>query len=1406
MNSKKDLSTPSVDLPLYQLDGRDLGVVFEDVRVYGRDASERRVPDFLGILTSICKLPARILQGAKGKKHSTREILQNVSGVVFPGENLLVIGRPGSGCTSVLKILANERQSFEDVQGTIAYAGLPSSELAKRFGSEIIFNGEEDIHFPRLAVKHTIDFALRLRQPAYDNTPQQRFSEEIMAKLLLSVGISHTKDTIVGDSFVRGVSGGERKRVSLLEALATNPVVASWDNPNRGLDSSSTLQFFRLLRSLAKTNGMTNIVTAYQLSDTIYHECFDRVMVMYEGRMIYTGSINEARQYFIDLGFQNHETQTTPDFLASVTSPEERVIRPDHHGPVPQDPDSLAEAFRKSQHFSKLRHDMATYRFNFSHNASLVENFCEHAEKKKSWFNPKTALTIRSIFRQTMLAARRNYQLLWGDRFTFLTILAINAINAVVSASAMYEAPKTSTGSFIKGGSLFFSSIYFFLNALTEVSSTVNARNILVKQHKLGLLHPISFAFAQTFAQIPLALVQSLVFCCCYYFMLGTVETASHFWIFLFIVFVHYNAVSSLFRMLGAWSPNLNIAMLVSGISMPICLLYSGYAVPVPTMHKWGSWIRRIAPSPYSLEALMANEFASITLHCTDSELIPNGPGYTDLRFQGCPIPGTAKGSAEVSGTVFLAEQYSFKTELLWQDVGIIIAMWFIYTILSAIGLTITTRETGNSGGTTYKRGASVPSSNSAAHSAGGHEKADIDIENEAAKASGSCSNSSRGSRSSSKTPSLSSTAMDGNISKSPANGIDPHSRVPFTFSNVNYTISGKQLLNNINGYVKPGQLTALMGASGAGKTTLLDTISQRKHEGTVDGQMLLGGHPIDETFGRACGFCMQQDVHEPTATVREAVQFSAHMRQPAHISALEKDEYVEHVIHLLNLENIADAIIGTPGNGGLGVEARKRVTIAVELAARPPALLFLDEPTSGLDSQAAFSLVRLLQRIAAEGMPIICTIHQPSALIFEMFDHILLLAPGGETVYFGETGENSHCIIDYFARAGLVVGSSNPAEFIISAVGDRREGAPSLAQVWRESPECKELGNRIAALNGPSAATAPGKSADKRSSRFALPLSSQILAVSRRHSVAIWRNGFYLFSKFAKAIATQLFIAFSFYNIGSDMQGLQNHTLAYLIIAWVIPASVADIQDLWFAKWDIYEAREKNGIYDWKALCIALIIVEIPWHIAIYTLIFFCTHWTMGLSSAASVAGFDYLMFLLLGLFSVGFPQCIAALFPTPTLSGYASSFFWVVLMSFSGIVVPHTSLDTFYRPWIFWADPMRYYFGANSENVLHNKPAECSAKDWTVFDPPGSQTCGEYMADFLKSHTGYLRDETATTDCHFCKFSTGDDFAATLDFHYGDRWRDFAVFLGFCITTILLTGFATWFYRGRKMKVKSS
>lgn len=159
----------------------------------------------------------------------------------------------------------------------------------------------------------------------------------------------------------------------------------------------------------------------------------------------------------------------------------------------------------------------------------------------------------------------------------------------------------------------------------------------------------------------------------------------------------------------------------------------------------------------------------------------------------------------------------------------------------------------------------------------------------------------------------------------------------------------------------------------------MLTALTQRPSAGTLSGSMYVDNQLIDDSFNRQIGYCQQMDIHDESGTIREAFEFSALLRQDHSLPKEEKLAYVETVLRTLDLVDLQNAVIGS-----LDIEKKKRVTIGVELCARPRLLLFLDEPTSGLDSQGATSIVALLRRLSDQGLAVLCTIHQANQQQFE--------------------------------------------------------------------------------------------------------------------------------------------------------------------------------------------------------------------------------------------------------------------------------------------------------------------------------------------------------------------------------------------------------------------------------------
>ena len=187
----------------------------------------------------------------------------------------------------------------------------------------------------------------------------------------------------------------------------------------------------------------------------------------------------------------------------------------------------------------------------------------------------------------------------------------------------------------------------------------------------------------------------------------------------------------------------------------------------------------------------------------------------------------------------------------------------------------------------------------------------------------------------------------------------------------------------------------------------------------------------------------LENDIHMGLHTVREALDFSAHIRLPASIGKAQRDAWVTEVIALVGLGSISDRVIGDAATPGLAPGQMKLVTIAVELVANP-SVLFLDEPTSGLDAPSAFRIMTAVKRISQTGRSVLCTIHQPSSELFFMFDRLLLLRSGGEEVFFSDIGPQGRALVDYFEHrsAGVVKHpprlplGQNPANWMLDVIG----------------------------------------------------------------------------------------------------------------------------------------------------------------------------------------------------------------------------------------------------------------------------------------------------------------------------------------------------------------------------------
>ncbi|ONH72210.1 Multidrug resistance protein CDR1 [Pichia kudriavzevii] len=788
----------------------------------------------------------------KNDKSRYFEILKSMDVLIKPGTLTVVLGRPGAGCSTFLKTVAAQTYGFKvDKNSVISYDGLTPNDIVKHYRGEVMFSAETDNHFPHLTVGQTLEFAALMR------TPQNRFpgsSRRSYAKLIAEVymatyGLSHTINTKVGDNYIRGVSGGERKRVSIAEASICGASIECWDNATRGLDAATALEFVRALKTQAHVLNGTPLIAIYQCSQDAY-DLFDNVLLLYEGYQIYFGSAVNAKKYFETMGYECPERQTTADFLTSITSSAERVPKKGFENKVPRTPLEFATYWRNSDEYTTLVGDIDEYL-------------------------------------------------------------------------------KTSVGSIFK-----------------------------------------------TLAE----------------------------------------------------------SMPPAAVLLTAMVIYTGFALPIPSMLGWSRWINYIDPVAYAFEALLTNEFSGLRFACSD--YIPGYPNL-DLQYQVCSVVSALPGYDYINGTDYMEQNYQYSSSHRWRNFGIIVG-FVVFFLGVYIGLVEINKGA-------MQKGEIILFQQSKLRK----------LRKQGSKLSGS--NDIEAATSIEKRESTSEDSVSGEADVS---DLDVGTDI-FHWRDVCYEIQIKsetrRILNHVDGWVKPGTLTALMGASGAGKTTLLDVLANRVTMGIVSGSMFVNGRLRDQSFQRSTGYVQQQDLHLETSTVREALRFSAYLRQSRDISKEEKDRYIESVIGILEMQSYADAVVGVAGEG-LNVEQRKRLTIGVELAAKPKLLLFLDEPTSGLDSQTAWSICQLMRKLADHGQAILCTIHQPSAILLKEFDRLLFLAKGGRTVYFGDLGQNCQTLINYFESHGAekCPPEANPAEWMLSVIGAApgSHAKQDYFQVWMTSRE----------------------------------------------------------------------------------------------------------------------------------------------------------------------------------------------------------------------------------------------------------------------------------------------------------------------------------------------------------------
>lgn len=1369
-----------------------LGFCYKDLRAYGQAADADYQANFANAGYKKLLQIMQSLRPAYQKKH-VFDILKPMDGIMHPGELTVVLGRPGAGCSTFLKTVAAQTYGFHiDENSVVSYDGLTPHDIKNHYRGDVVYCAETENHFAQMSVGDTLEFAAKLRTPA--NRPagvsRDQYVKHVTDVTMATFGLSHTKNTKVGNDYIRGVSGGERKRVSIAEVHLLRAALQCWDNSTRGLDSATALEFIRALKTSASISKTTPLIAIYQCSQDAY-DLFDRVVLLYEGYQIFHGSTKEAKQYFIDMGYHCPQRQTTADFLTSLTNPHERETRAGFELRVPRTPEEFYQYWQKSPQRQLLVSEIDQH-LQEVESLNKKQEFADahHAGQAKR-ARPQSQYTV-SFGMQVKYLMGRNLKRTIGDpSITLFTVIG-NTIMAVIVLTLFLSLEEDTASFYRRGAVLFFAVLLNAFLSLLEIFSLYEARPIVEKHKTYALYHPSADAFASIISELPPKIVQSICFNLILYFVVNLRREPGRFFFFIMVNFSCTLAMSHIFRCIGAATNSLALAMPFASIFLTSMVIFTGFVIPPSRMHGWCRWINYIDVVAFAFESLISNEFHGRDFPC--SQYVPTGPGYPDSGDGViCSGTGAVRGQPFINGDRYIELSFGYDNTHRWRNWGIVLAF-----VVFFFGVYIFIVEM-NKGA--QQKGEILVFQQSALRKAKkAKEQHARDIE------AGLSEEKVKPEDDSSAT-----AEEDDKILQLMESNKLPVSEDIFHWRNLTYEVKIKgelrTILNKVDGWVKPGQVTALMGASGAGKTTLLNALSERLTSGVItEGVRMVNGRNLDSAFQRSIGYVQQQDLHLSTSTVREALRFSAHLRQPSSVPKAEKDDYVEYIIQLLEMEKYADAVVGVAGEG-LNVEQRKRLTIGVELVAKPRLLVFLDEPTSGLDSQTAWSICQLIRKLANHGQAILCTIHQPLAILMKEFDRLLFLQKGGQTVYFGDLGDNCQTLIDYFEGEGApkCPPEANPAEWMLEVIG----AAPGLHankdyyQVWLNS---KAHADVIAELDQmeEELVKRPVSDDPERLKPYAVGFWTQYKYVVERVMQQYWRTPLYTYSKLLLAVATAIFNGFVFFKADKSIQGLQNQMFSVFMFMVVFNTLIQQYLPYFVMQRSLYEVRERpSKTFSWPAFILAQVTAEMPWNFICGTLAFFTWYYPIGLYNNAvpthtvkergATMWFAIVLFYLytstMGQLTISFMEL------ADNAANLASLLFSMSLM-FCGVLSSEGAMPKFWT-FMYRVSPFTYFVSTVLSVALANSEVTCADLEYLRLVPQAGKTCAEYLGPYMEKAGGYITDPNATDICEFCTIKETNVFLASLGSYYSQRWRNIGIFIAYIFINIGGTIFFYWLAR---------
>ncbi|GAB9476648.1 Atp-binding protein, partial [Globisporangium polare] len=562
------------------------------------------------------------------KKNTVRkEILKNVSGVFKPGTITLILGQPSSGKSSLMKMLSGRFPMTKNltIEGTMTYNGQTQEKIKKTLPQFVAYTTQRDNHYPVLTVKETLEFAhtfsggklpQRVEDTMTKGTPEENAEALQVARsmyehypeiIIEQLGLQNCQDTVVGDAMTRGVSGGERKRVTTGEMEFGMKYVTLMDEISTGLDSAATFDIINTQRSVAKKLRKTVVIALLQPAPEVF-ALFDDIMIMNDGEVMYHGPREQVVGYFESLGFVCPPERDVADFLLDLGTKQQHkyeVASPQNRRKHPRLPSEFAEIFRQSS----IHHQMLS-ELEAPHDPQLLDDVTAHMNPMPEFHQTFWEGTA-TLFKRQMFVQLRNKAFIFGR---ILMVFVMGLLNATV----FYQFDPTKVQ--VVMGIIFQSALFLSMGQASQVPTYVAARDIFYKQRGANFFRTSSFVLANSVSQIPLGMMETLLFGSLVYWMCGFATKFVEFVLFLTILLLTNLAFGAWFFFISSVAKNGNIAQPMAMISILFFILFSGFIVTKNQIPDYFIWIYWISPVTWSILGLAVNQYRSSEFNVCESD------------------------------------------------------------------------------------------------------------------------------------------------------------------------------------------------------------------------------------------------------------------------------------------------------------------------------------------------------------------------------------------------------------------------------------------------------------------------------------------------------------------------------------------------------------------------------------------------------------------------------------------------------------------------------------------------------------------------------------------------------------------------------------------------------------------